>query len=114
MAVRNGDNIADLDAYIDGDLVTLASIGTDFTPETGNRIGNRGTIDPIRDIVGGIDEVAFFNVAFDAADVVSLYSAASDGAPVPEPSSLGLLMFGAIVMRPRIRRSSNRGVTCRR
>ncbi len=94
VVVRNDDNVSNMRMYIDGQQVELLSTevgGLGF--DTGTWLGNREASHGNLGWLGGLDEVAFFARPFDQADVTALYSAA-----IPEPSTVGLLAFGALCL----------------
>jgi len=90
--VRNGDDVANVEFFVDGKRLSKTSSSSDMGYEDGIRIGNRGT-STLYDWIGGIDEVAFFGRAFGAHDVARLYYQATQPG-LPEPFAAEPFTYG--------------------
>lgn len=108
--VRNaaGNNI---DLYVDGGFVAGAASNTQTVTSNWDEIGRQigGTQNSGR-ILADIDELAIYTTALSAGQIGAHFDAAFDpGIIVPEPSSIGLALFGmlsvGLVGRRRRRRT---------
>lgn len=87
VAVRNGDDMADAELYLDGmkiDLTPIHSTGG-WSDSFSFRIGTRGT--GSGNYIGWLDEIAIWNRSLSEEDALGLFQAV-----VPEPGGLTLLV----------------------
>jgi hypothetical protein len=101
--------------WVDGGLVatgdppTITDNGNDNPADSNLNIGaNPQTGDQNREWWGGIDDVAQWDRALTDDEIGQIYTAGAAGAPlgslIPEPSSIALLLMGAIGLGLRRRK----------
>jgi hypothetical protein len=99
VAVRNGDDMADAELYIDGvkiDLTPLRSSGG-WSDSFSFRIGTRGS--GSGNFIGHLDEIAIWNRSLTEQEAMQLFQAV-----VPEPGTFALLLgalFAGVLRRGR-------------
>ncbi len=87
VAVRDGDDAADIRLFIDGEAISLNSRpGGPFDEGFTYRFGTKGTSS--LEWTGMLDEIAVWDRAFTAADVTSLYAAAFSTPRIPGDANL--------------------------